>query len=133
MNTQLTFTESLVYPDHPAGIVIPVTLAYAGTTIIVDAKIDTGAEVCLFSRQAGERVGLCIEAGEPIRLSTLTGTIDAFGHEVGLHTGNLTFYSTVYFAKHHGLPRNLLGRIGWLRNIKLAVVDYDNTLYLSLY
>ena len=39
----------------------------------------------------------------------------------------------VYFAKHPGLQRNLLGRRGWLRNFRLAVIDYDNLLYLSEY
>ncbi|MDX2041364.1 MAG: hypothetical protein SF097_08945 [Acidobacteriota bacterium] len=39
----------------------------------------------------------------------------------------------MYFAKYPGLQRNLLGRRGWLRNLKLAVIDYDNLLYLSAY
>ena len=41
--------------------------------------------------------------------------------------------SVVYFAKYPGLPRNLLGRQGWLRNLRLGVIDYDNLLYLSHY
>ncbi|MGH9766941.1 MAG: hypothetical protein ACREAB_05840 [Blastocatellia bacterium] len=59
--------------------------------------------------------------------------LEAFGHEVTLQTGQLVFQSTVYFAKYHGLPRNLLGRRGWLRNLRLALIDYDNLLYLSDY
>lgn len=133
MNTQLTFTETIPYPDNPEGIVISATLTYGGVSFTADAKVDTGAAVCLFSREIGEIIGLPIESGIPIRLSTLTGSLDAFGHEITLRTGSLTFYSTIYFAKNYGLPRNLLGRIGWLRNIKLAVIDYDNRLYLSLY
>jgi hypothetical protein len=50
-----------------------------------------------------------------------------------LQTGELIFQSTVYCAKHPGLPRNLLGRRGWLRNLRLAIIDYDNLLYLSDY
>jgi Aspartyl protease len=133
MNTQITFTETLSYDDDPAGIVIFVRLAHAGIETRVEAKVDTGAAVCLFSREIGESLGLPIESGLPIRLNTLTGSIDAFGHEVTLQTGTLTFHSTIYFVKHPGLPRNLLGRDGWLRKSKLAVVDYDNVLYLSAY
>ena len=133
MNTQLTFTETMSYEDKPEGIVILATLTYGGKSFTAPAKVDTGAAVCLFSREIGEKLGLPIESGIPIRLSTLTGSLDAFGHEVTLQTGNLTFYSTIYFAKHPGLPRNLLGRDGWLRKSKLAVVDYDNVLYLSAY
>jgi hypothetical protein len=133
MSTQITFTETLSYKDHPAGILIPATLSFAGLIANVDAKVDTGAEVCLFSRETGVRLGLPIEDGLPIRLSTLAGTIDAFGHEVTLQTGALIFQSTVYFAKYPHLPRNILGRVGWLRNLKLALIDYDNLLYLSAY
>jgi hypothetical protein len=31
------------------------------------------------------------------------------------------------------LRRNLLGRQGWLRKLRIAVIDYDNLLYLSVY
>jgi hypothetical protein len=74
-----------------------------------------------------------IEQGLPIRLGTLTGSLEAFGHEARVQTGKLAFDSIVYFAKHPGLPRNILGRRGWLRNLRLAVVDYDNRLYLNAY
>ena len=50
-----------------------------------------------------------------------------------LQAGELAFESRVYFAKHPGLPRNVLGRQGWLRNLRLAVIDYDSLLYLSAY
>ena len=59
--------------------------------------------------------------------------MEDFGHELTLQTGDLVFQSMVYFAKYPGLPRNVLGRRGWLRNLRLAVIDYDNLLYLSAY
>jgi hypothetical protein len=95
------------------------------------AKVDTGAAVCLFSRKVGVLLGLDIEKGIPLRLETLAGTLDTFGHEI--QTGSLAFQTLVYFAKFPGLSRNFLGRQGWLRNIRLGIVDYENTLYLSLY
>ena len=49
------------------------------------------------------------------------------------HSCGLVFQSLIYFAKYPGLPRNLLGRIGWLRNLRLAVIDYDNMIYLNTY
>jgi len=78
-------------------------------------------------------LGIPIEQGIPIRLGGLAGSLDAFGHEVTLQTGDIAFQSLVYFAKYPGLQRNLLGRRGWLRNLRLAVIDYDNLLYLSEY
>lgn len=130
---QLDFAEEFLYKDDDEGIPLPVRLSYAGTVIDVLAKVDTGATVCLFSYEDGVDLGIPIEQGIPLRLGGLTGSLEAFGHEVTLQTGDIAFQSLVYFAKFPGLRRNLLGRQGWLRNLKLAVIDYDNLLYLSAY
>lgn len=130
---QLDFAEEFLYKDDAQGISLPVRLTYAGNVIDILAKVDTGATVCLFSYEDGIDLGIPVEQGIPLRLGGLTGSLEAFGHEVTLQTGNISFQSVVYFAKHPGLQRNLLGRRGWLRNLKLAVIDYDNLLYLSAY
>ncbi|HMV49975.1 MAG TPA: retropepsin-like aspartic protease [Blastocatellia bacterium] len=130
---QLNFDQEYAYPDDEEGISIAVKLAYAGRRFEVLAKVDPGAAVCLFSREVGLKLGIPIEQGELIRLGTLGGSLEAFGHEVTLQTGDIAFQSFVYFAKYSGLQRNLLGRRGWLRNLRLGLIDYDNLLYLSAY
>jgi hypothetical protein len=131
--TQLTFDEEYNYKDDEEGIPISVTLTYGNQTVRADAKVDPGSAVCLFSNEVGVALGIPIEHGDPIKLGGLTGSLEAFGHGVTLQTGHLVFQSTVYFAKYPGLPRNLLGRRGWLRNLRMALIDYDNLLYLSAY
>ncbi len=116
---QLSFAEEHRYKDDDEGIPISILLTYDGKTIRVAAKVDTGATVCLFSHEDGIDLGVPIEQGIPLRLGGLTGSLEAFGHEVTMQTGDITFQSIVYFAKHPGLQRNLLGRRGWLRNLKL--------------
>ena len=133
MSIQLSFTEELNYDDNPAGITIFVSLGYGEKNFRVEAKVDPGAEVCLFTHDVARRLGIVVETGIPITLNTLTGPLEAFGHEVTLQTCEMVFQSTVYFAKYPNLPRNILGRQGWLRKLKLAVIDYDNLLYLSEY
>ena len=130
---QLSFTQEHRYPDDEEGISISVNLEYEDQSCRVDAKVDPGAAVCLFSNEVGQKLGIPIEQGIPKRLSGLSGSLDAYGHEVTLQTGDIAFQSVVYFAKYPGLQRNLLGRQGWLRNLRLAVIDYDNLLYLSVY
>lgn len=130
---QLTFEQEHQYKDSEEGIAIEVTLCYEEQTFAAQAKVDPGAAVCLFSNEIGQRLGIPIEQGIPKRLGGLTGSLDAFGHEVTLQTGDIAFQSIVYFAKYPGLQRNLLGQQGWLRNLRLAVIDYDNVLYLSAY
>jgi len=133
MMTQLRFTEIYRYPDHPDGITISVMLTYGAMDIRVHAKVDTGAEVCLFTHEDGLKLGVPVDQGISSVLRSLGGPLEAFGHEVLLQTGDLAFQSFVYFAKYPGLSHNILGRQGWLRNLKLAVIDYDNLLYLSAY
>jgi hypothetical protein len=81
----------------------------------------------------GLSLGLDIEPGIPQRLDTLGGPIVSFGCEVTLETAGLTFQSAVYFAKSPNPPRNIIGRQGWLRNINLGLVDYENMMYLGKY
>jgi len=133
MEFELSFLKSYVYPDVDGGILLPVTLSVAGEHITVDAVVDSGGSVCLFSLEVAATLGLDVEFGIPKRLNSLGGPIDSFGHEVILETAGLSFQSVIYFAKHPGLPRNILGRQGWLRKVKLGLVDYENTMYLSQY
>lgn len=133
MTTTFSFAEELFYKDDHAGIAIPTILAVGDSAIQVSAKIDTGAEVCLFRYEAGAELGIAVDTGIPKTLKTLAGSLEAYGHEVIIQTGELAFQSIVYFAKYPGLPRNILGRQGWLRNIKIAIVDYENKIYLGAY
>ncbi len=133
MTPQLSFTEEYHYADDPSGITLTVTLSYGDESVRVFAKVDSGAECCIFSLEDGLNLGIPVEEGIPKVFSTLGGPLEAYGHEVVIQTGDIAFQSLVYFARHPGLLRNLLGRQGWLRNLKLGIIDYDNLLYLSEY
>jgi hypothetical protein len=39
----------------------------------------------------------------------------------------------IYFAKYPGLRRNILGRLGWIRNLQIGLRDYENKLFVSEY
>lgn len=133
MTKQLSFDEEYRYDDDETGISIPIILSFGAKSLRVWAKVDPGAAVCLFSNEEGLQLGVPIEQGIPITLSGISGTVDAFGHELVIQTGEVVFQSIVYFAKYPGLPRNLLGRRGWLRKLRLGLIDYDNLLYFSAY
>jgi hypothetical protein len=130
---QLNFRMLYNYTRTKDGITIPVSLSYGGISERAQAKVDTGAENCLFRREIGEALEIDIESGLPKTFSVLTGTVEAYGHEVILQSFDFSFQSFVYFAKDYELPRNLLGSIGWLRNLRLGLVDYEELLYLSAY
>jgi hypothetical protein len=133
MSLYLPFDESFHYPDDDDGIIIPVTLKSGALLHLTSAVVDTGGGICLFSREIGELLGFDIEQGEYKRLRTLTGGLDSFGHEVSIKALNIVLDSTVYFARDKGLPRNILGRQGWLRKLRFGLVEYDNLIYLGRY
>ncbi|PYP85455.1 MAG: hypothetical protein DMF61_16480 [Blastocatellia bacterium AA13] len=134
MPETLTFEIVYGYGDSEEGIAIPVTLASANGFYRASAKVDPGAEVCLFSNESGVQLGLDIERGIPRALGTIGGTtIESFGHEVTLQTLGITMTSVVYFAKYPGITRNLLGRLGWLRNLQIGIRDYDGKLFVAEY
>ncbi len=133
MPEQLIFDIKHVYPDNSDGITLKTVLAFGNKVVRTEAKVDCGAQFCIFSREVGLNLGLDIESGIYKLMGSLTGTLDTFGHEVTIEVHGITVHSTVYFAKYPNLPRNLLGRNGWIRNLRLGLVDYDNTIYLSPY
>lgn len=134
MPFSITFDIQQAYSSIEEGITIPTILILGNITASFQAKIDPGAQVCLFQREIGEELGIDIESGDRIRLGSLTGgSLIAFGHPVTLHTLGLEFDSVVYFAADYGLERNLLGRVGWLQKVRLAIIDYDSTVYLGAY
>lgn len=133
MPFQLSFTHRKNYSSLATGIDLETTLRFGDLFINCDAKVDTGAEVCLFQRAIGEALEIPVESGVKKRLETLTGVLTAYGHEVVLELIGLQLQTVVYFAESDEVRRNLLGRQGWLQLIRLAIVDYDSELYLSLY
>ena len=133
MNHSLNFNLRFEYNALEDGITMPVILSYSKVAVRCEAKVDTGAQVCLFERELGELLGLDIECGYRRPFETLTGSFFAYGHTIRLNTMGMEFDSFVYFAATPGLPRNLLGREGWMQKIRLAIVDYDSALYLGHY
>ena len=131
MTYEMTFAS--VHDYGTDAIIIPVILRLGNAAARTDAYLDTGATFCVFKRSLAEPLGLEVETGEPIRLSTVTGSFDAYGHTVTLETLGYSFDVTVYFAAHESFSRNVLGRRGWLDHLRLGLIEYDSKLYLSRY
>jgi hypothetical protein len=133
MSYQLTFRNRSRYETTDGATTLAVFLIQGDSRVRCVAQLDTGAGVCLFARELADTLSIDVESGHFTRLSTLTGSLPAYGHEVTLETGDLIFNSTVYFAEQYGFERNLLGKFGWLQKVRLGLVDYDEEIYLSDY
>ncbi len=130
---QPDFEKILAYDTREVGINLDVTLKLTGKSVNFAAKIDTGADHCIFERRFGESLGLEIENGIAQKFSTATGVFLAYGHNVTLVTELLEFDSYIFFYADENQTINVLGRFGWLDRIVLGLVDYEGKLYLNRY
>ena len=120
------------YSDAIA-IRVPVTLRSGKDETNFNAYVDTGSSFCVFRRGQAEALGIDVESGSLLRIDTVTGGFDAYGHMLMLETLGYWFDVTVYFAAHESFTRNVLGRRGWLDQLRLGLVEYESKLYLSRY
>lgn len=131
---QFTFTQPLRVFQDETGLCLPIALRWQESEVELDAYLDTGATYSFFPRWIGESIGLDIEAGASTTIRTGGGPISAYLHYLTIQIGHLYFDDVpVCFAKYGDFPRNLIGRAGWLEKVRLALVLYDEQLYLSLY
>lgn len=129
----LTFPFRHSYSGR-TGISIPLTLISAPARYVdLFAKLDTGSTYCIFNRSYSTILGLDLYAGISQRIRTATGAFQTYGHEVTISVLDLEWQAVVYFSENDSFSLNVLGRIGFLDRLQIAVVDYDQQLYLGLY
>jgi len=131
--TSFEFAVSYHYGAKGPGLTIPLTISNGNRVVHVDPIIDTGASSCIFERKHADVLGLDVESGLLCRFRTATGYFDAYEHTVTLNTLGIEFESPVFFAADPTFTRNFVGRRGWLDRIRVAIVHYDQMLYLSPY
>ena len=130
---KLDFEKLIAYDSGKVGITVDVTISLSNLSENFQAKIDTGAEGCVFARSLVEKLGIEIETGELQRFSTVRSSFLTFGHTITLTVADMSFDSYVFFAEDENFNRNVLGRRGWLDRVIIAINDYDGKLYMSRY
>lgn len=129
----LEFRSSHPYDNDQNGILVPITLKLGKEQVSFDAKLDTGAQHCLFQREYGEMLGLKVDQGQRLVFNTVNSPVIAFGHQISMEVLDLDFDLFVYFYEDAAINRSLLGRTGWLSKVRLGLVDYDSLIFLSHY
>ena len=133
MSFQLNFSQFAEYDSGELGINVKVSLRLDQEPIDFLAKIDTGSTNCIFTRKIGEQLGLKIEDGLPKWIGTATGRFLTYEHDVTLSVLGFDFDILACFAEDQQFQKNILGRYGFLMQVKFGVVDYEGKLYLSRY
>ncbi len=127
----LDFAHLVEYDAGLPGISLDIKISVGESSAKFAAKVDTGATDCIFARKYGEQIGLDIEAGRPVEISTATDVFKTFQHWITLSVFNYDFDIAVCFADNAHFNRNVLGRTGFLDQILLGLNDYEGKLYLS--
>ena len=133
MPVSLDFDTTHQYTDAKDGIHVPITLAVGRESVELLAKLDTGAEYCIFERKYGEMLGLDVQSGRLQRFRTVAGSFDAYEHEVTIQTLGIEFPAVAFFAQDLAFFRNFLGRSGWLDRLRIGIIDYDRMLFVGPY
>ena len=128
-----TFRTRHSYDTTKVGITVPVELTDGTNVVQIDAKLDTGASFCIFERAYGEMLGLNVEGGTQALVSTANSTFQAFGHRLMMTALGLQFDALVYFAADENIRRSVLGRRGFIDQLRLCLIEHDGELYISKY
>jgi hypothetical protein len=128
----LTFDEKINYPDNEQGINLDVIILNAtDNPVSATVKLDTGSTFCIFQRRYAELLGIEVENGERETIRTAKGSFTAYGHEIIIKFSELEWEAVVYFAQDESFPVSVLGRNGFLNKINIAIIDYEQLLYLK--
>ena len=101
--------------------------------VTLEAKLDTGSDLCVFNRIYADLLNLELESGTAQSIRTASGSFLTYGHELKISVKDLEWEATVYFAEPADFPVNVVGRKGFLDHLRLGVIDYDQVLYLADY
>lgn len=127
----LSFRIRHAYGSSDKGVSVPVFLRMGAEMVKLFAKIDTGADYCLFERAFAEALSIDVERGTQLSFSTVAGQFRAYGHDLTMTVLGIEVHALVYFYEDRDITRNVLGRNGWLNRIRLGLVDHDSLVYLS--
>lgn len=127
------FSHSLFYDSGP-DIIVPVYVSSGIDAVVsIDAKLDTGSTYCIFQPRYADMLEIDIESGVPQPMRTATGSFMTFGHEVTISLKDLEWQAMVFFVTDEFFPVNVIGRVGFLDKLRIALIDYDQELYFSHY
>ncbi len=130
----LTFDEKVKYADDEQGINLDVIISkQTDKPVSATVKLDTGSTFCIFQRFYADLLGIEVEKGERENIRTAKGSFTAYGHEIVIKFSNLEWEAFVYFAQDESFPISVIGRNGFLNKINIAIIDYEQLLYLKSY
>jgi len=118
------------------GVFVQATLATAAySTWDINVRIDSASSYSVFGRQWTDVLGLDWISGDPLRISTATGTFQARLHEVTISLLDFEWTAAIAFAEWEtttpSYARDVLGLTGFFDRFIVAIDESSETLYLE--
>lgn len=106
----------MIYPyqasDDEYYPIVKSSLIYKDNKLVLEALVDSGANISVFGEDVADALGLEIESGKKIYLGGVGGRILGYEHFVDMEIGGEVFRSKVVFSREFLVSFNLLGREG---------------------
>lgn len=115
------------YKSYGLGIlrpVISIELERSAHRCRVEGMVDSGADMCIFSRAVAEDLGIEVDAGQRFNLAGVTGDSEPyFVHDVDILIGGLKYSTKIGFTLTNAPFRyGVLGQYGFF---SAFVVKFD--------
>jgi hypothetical protein len=129
----LTFNKRFDYDQNDNGIYFDIELiADNDNPVSVRAKLDTGADYCIFQRIYADFLDLEVENGIEMPFLTATNNgFTAFGHEINIRFFDIEFTTTVYFVADENFRVSVLGRNGFFNQFIIGLIDQEQLLFID--
>ena len=114
---------------------IPVSIGYDNSWFNILAILDSGANISLFSRELGERIGVPIESGFEHEVRGIGGSLVVYKHDLKLkmsQKGEETVLNiTADFTKEIKLPFYIIGRENVFNKMNITF-DHDKKIMIEI-
>jgi predicted aspartyl protease len=111
--------------------IIPLEVKSKPGWVRMDAYVDTGALISIFSHREAEALGIDYQRGKESFIMVGDGSyISFYSHQLTLKIGNTELQASVGFSPHLGVGFNLLGRKDIFEKFVVTFDDVKQTLTL---
>ncbi|PIR80644.1 hypothetical protein COU24_02895 [Candidatus Kuenenbacteria bacterium CG10_big_fil_rev_8_21_14_0_10_39_14] len=126
---------NLVFPYKQLGQkyfpIIPLVLSRGRQVKIAEALVDSGTNISVFNSALAEELGIKIESGEKIVLSSANSHMIGYLHKVKTRLGKAQLNLPIIFTKELTSSFNLLGREGFFNKFIVCFNDGKSKIKLT--
>lgn len=102
--------------------VVKLAIIFGSEKAILEALIDSGANISIFGEEVAQLLGIEIEKGQKTYLSGVGGRIMGYIHKLRAETAGKSFSCKIVFSREYKVSFNLIGREDFFKKF---VITFD--------